>query len=147
MGSLGSFLGAVVAVQSMWHPGVVAFLVMDAIILIAASSLMTVQATQIARNITTNEAVNAVRYGYLRTPEGRFHNPYSHGCRKNCADFLIHGYTDDNEIAWHSLQEALDDAQILVILTDSCNCCTIYVFAHLQTVDFPTLLQHVHKSS
>ena len=29
------------------HPGVVAFLVMDAIILIAASSLMTVQATQV----------------------------------------------------------------------------------------------------
>ncbi|PSS29241.1 Protein like [Actinidia chinensis var. chinensis] len=122
MGSLGSFLGAVVAVQRIctavspaaetWthfvffqHPGAVAFLVMDAIILIAASSLMTVQATQIARNITTNEAVNAVRYGYLRTPEGRFHNPYNHGCRKNCADFLIHGYTDDNEIAWHSLQE------------------------------------------
>lgn len=59
---------------------------------------------QIARNITTNELANAIRYGYLRGPDGRFHNPYNHGCQKNCADFFIKGYTDDDEIAWPSLQ-------------------------------------------
>lgn len=59
---------------------------------------------QIARNITTNELANAIRYGYLRGPDGRFHNPYNHGCQKNCADFLIRGYTDDKEIAWPALQ-------------------------------------------
>ena len=60
---------------------------------------------QIARNITTNELANAVRYGYLRGPDGRFRNPYNHGCRKNCADFIIRGYTDDEEIAWPPLHQ------------------------------------------
>uniref|UniRef100_A0A5B7C7M9 S-acyltransferase n=1 Tax=Davidia involucrata TaxID=16924 RepID=A0A5B7C7M9_DAVIN len=124
MGTLTSFLGAVVAVPRIWtaapvlpsegtwihfvvaqHPGGVAFLVMDSIIFIAAATLMTAQASQIARNITTNELANAIRYGYLRGPDGRFRNPYNHGCRKNCADFLINGYTDDDEIAWPPLQQ------------------------------------------
>ncbi|KAG7011581.1 putative protein S-acyltransferase 23, partial [Cucurbita argyrosperma subsp. argyrosperma] len=60
---------------------------------------------EIARNITTNEVSNAIRYGYLRGPDGKFRNPYNHGCRKNCSDFLIHGYIDD-EIAWPPLQRA-----------------------------------------
>lgn len=60
---------------------------------------------QIARNITTNELANAVRYGYLRGPDGRFRNPYNHGCRKNCTDFIIRGYTDDEEIAWPPLHQ------------------------------------------
>ncbi|GMP38726.1 hypothetical protein CsSME_00009874 [Camellia sinensis var. sinensis] len=59
----------------------------------------------IARNLTTNEAINSVRYAYLRNPDGRFRNPYNHGCRKNCSDFLIQGYTNDDEIAWPPLQE------------------------------------------
>lgn len=62
-------------------------------------------ALKIARNITTNELANAIRYGYLRGPNGRFRNPYNHGCRKNCSDFLIHGYTNDEEIAWPPLQQ------------------------------------------
>lgn len=61
---------------------------------------------KIARNLTTNEMANAVRYGYLRGPDGRFRNPYNHGCRKNCSDFLINGYTNDDEIAWPPLQHA-----------------------------------------
>lgn len=60
---------------------------------------------QIARNITTNELANAIRYGYLRSPDGKFRNPYNHGCRKNCTDFFIRGYTDDDEIAWPPLQQ------------------------------------------
>lgn len=60
---------------------------------------------QIARNITTNELANAIRYGYLRGPDGRFRNPYNHGCRKNCADFFVQGHTDDDEIAWPPLQQ------------------------------------------
>lgn len=119
-----SFLAAIIAVQRVWtaaqslnieeswiryvvvhHPGVVAFLVLDVIVFIAATTLTTAQASQIARNITTNEFANAIRYGYLRGPDGRFRNPYNHGCRKNCADFLVQGYTDDNEIAWPPLQQ------------------------------------------
>lgn len=61
--------------------------------------------TQLTQNITTNEMANALRYGYLRGSDGRFRNPYNHGCRKNCLDFFIKGYTDDDEIAWPALQQ------------------------------------------
>ncbi|MFS7933523.1 putative protein S-acyltransferase [Helianthus anomalus] len=60
---------------------------------------------QISRNITTNEYVNATRYGYLQGANGGFHNPYNHGFVKNCSDFLIRGYTDDEEIRWPPLQQ------------------------------------------
>lgn len=124
MGTLTSIISAAVTVQRIWssmpawrteetwihhvvvqHPSVVAFLFLDVIILVAATTLTVAQATQIARNITTNELANAIRYGYLRGPDGRFRNPYNHGCRKNCADFLIQGHTDDDEIAWPPLQQ------------------------------------------
>ncbi|CAI9104174.1 OLC1v1002800C1 [Oldenlandia corymbosa var. corymbosa] len=123
LGTATSSVGAAVAIQRIWtsvpflkgeswihhivfqHPGAVAFLTMDIAIFIAATTLLIVQASQVARNITTNEMANAVRYGYLRGPDGRFRNPYNHGCRKNCSDFLINGYTDDNEIAWPPLQQ------------------------------------------
>ncbi|KAL0335005.1 UNVERIFIED_CONTAM: putative protein S-acyltransferase 23 [Sesamum radiatum] len=124
MGTLTASIGGLVALQRIWtsvpalstgetwthyvifnYPGIIAFLVMDAAILIAAATLLSVQATQIARNITTNEVANAIRYGYLRGPDGRFRNPYNHGCWKNCSDFLIHGYTNDDEIAWPPLQQ------------------------------------------
>lgn len=119
LGFSSSSIGAVVAVQRFWkaahlmaigeswihfmlvqHPGVDVFLVLDLLIFTAASSLLAVQSYQIARNITTNESINASRYTYLQSPEGKFRNPYNHGIRKNCADFLFNGYTDDEEIAW-----------------------------------------------
>jgi len=40
---------------------------------------------------------NALRYSYLRGPGGRFRNPYDHGIKKNCSDFLINGYNEDLE--------------------------------------------------
>ncbi|XP_070662813.1 probable protein S-acyltransferase 23 isoform X2 [Malus domestica] len=101
LGTLTSLLSTAVAVQRIWsalpglqteetwirrvvvqYPSIVAFLFVDIIILIAATTLTKAQATQIARNITTNELANANRYGYLRGPDGRFQNPYNHGCRK-----------------------------------------------------------------
>ncbi|KAK1300060.1 putative S-acyltransferase [Acorus calamus] len=123
MGTLTTFIGAVVALQRIWtetptfpsagawtrhmlkqHPGAIAFLFMDIMFLIGVVFLTCAQASQIARNITTNELANSARYGYLRGPEGRFRNPYNHGCWKNCSDFLIHGYTND-EIAWPALNQ------------------------------------------
>ncbi|CAO2815826.1 unnamed protein product [Amaranthus hypochondriacus] len=86
------------------HPGFIVFLVMDLLIFISATTLFVAQTSQIARNITTNELANSSRYSYLRGPDGKFRNPYNHGCRKNCGDFLIQGYTDDNEKAWLPLQ-------------------------------------------
>lgn len=40
---------------------------------------------------------NALRYSYLRGPGGRFRNPYDHGCKRNCSDFLVKGYNEDIE--------------------------------------------------
>lgn len=50
---------------------------------------------QISQNITTNEVANATRYSYLRDEGGQFRNPYDHGVKKNCSDFLINGYNED----------------------------------------------------
>lgn len=118
MGTLTSLVSAVVTVQRIWmaipalpnkeswvyhvvvqYPAAVTFLVVDLFFLISTATLTSFQTSQIARNITTNELANSVRYGYLRGPDGQFRNPYNRGWRKNCADFLIQGYTDDEEIA------------------------------------------------
>ena len=40
---------------------------------------------------------NAMRYSYLRGAGGRFRNPFDHGIKKNCSDFLINGYNEDVE--------------------------------------------------
>ncbi|MQL94559.1 hypothetical protein Taro_027210 [Colocasia esculenta] len=125
LGTLTTFLGAAVAAQRMWtgspeppftrswthymfteHPGAVVFLVVDILIFSGAIALTIAQTSQIAQNITTNELANASRYAYLRGPDGRVRNPYNHGCRKNCTEFLIHGYIKDEEVAWPSLQQA-----------------------------------------
>ncbi|KAJ6852204.1 protein S-acyltransferase 24 [Iris pallida] len=79
------------------HPGAISFLIMDLFLFFGVAALTVVQASQISRNITTNEMANMFRYSYLRGPGGRFRNPYDHGIRKNCTDFLISGYNEDIE--------------------------------------------------
>uniref|UniRef100_A0A0D9VD18 Isoleucyl-tRNA synthetase n=1 Tax=Leersia perrieri TaxID=77586 RepID=A0A0D9VD18_9ORYZ len=79
------------------HPWVVSFVVMDLFLFFGVITLTVVQASQISRNLTTNEMANAMRYSYLRGPGGRFRNPFDHGVRKNCSDFLLKGYNEDIE--------------------------------------------------
>ncbi|KAL3532267.1 hypothetical protein ACH5RR_005788 [Cinchona calisaya] len=79
------------------HVGAIAFLVSDFFFFSGAAILTAVQASQISRNITTNEVANVMRYSYLKGPGGRFRNPYDYGCKKNCSDFLINGYNEDIE--------------------------------------------------
>lgn len=79
------------------HIGAISFLIADFFLFFSVFALTVVQASQISRNITTNEMANAMRYSYLRGPGGRFRNPYDHGIKKNCSDFLIHGYNEDVE--------------------------------------------------
>ncbi|XP_042481834.1 protein S-acyltransferase 24-like isoform X2 [Macadamia integrifolia] len=79
------------------HVGSLSFLIVDFFLFFGVAVLTVVQASQISRNITTNEMANAMRYSYLRGPSGRFRNPYDHGIRKNCRDFLINGYNEDVE--------------------------------------------------
>lgn len=47
---------------------------------------------------------NALRYNYLRGQGGRFRNPFDHGCRKNCSDFLVNGYNEDVEYVEEPVQ-------------------------------------------
>ncbi|KAK9149562.1 hypothetical protein Scep_008319 [Stephania cephalantha] len=79
------------------HVGAMSFLIMDFFLFFGVAVLTVMQASQISRNITTNEMANALRYSYLRGPGGRFRNPYDHGIRKNCTDLLINGYNEDVE--------------------------------------------------
>ncbi|KAJ6408138.1 hypothetical protein OIU84_011442 [Salix udensis] len=90
-----SSLGAWVNHAGSHHIGAISFLMMDFFLFFGVAVLTVVQASQISRNITTNEMANALRYSYLRGPGGRFRNPYDHGCKKNCSDFLINGYNED----------------------------------------------------
>ncbi|XP_050212367.1 protein S-acyltransferase 24 [Mercurialis annua] len=79
------------------HVGAISFLLVDFLMFFGVAVLTAVQASQISHNITTNEMANQMRYNYLRGPGGRFRNPYDHGVRKNCSDFLINGYNEDVE--------------------------------------------------
>lgn len=45
-----------------------------------------------------------MRYNYLRGPGGRFRNPYDHGLKKNCSDFLINGYNEDTEYVENTVE-------------------------------------------
>ncbi|XP_068636658.1 protein S-acyltransferase 24-like [Aristolochia californica] len=85
------------------HAGAVSFLIMDSLLFFGVSVLTVVQASQISRNVTTNEMANAMRYSYLRGAGGRFRNPYDHGFQKNCYEFLINGSNEDIE---HVVPEA-----------------------------------------
>ncbi|KAL8040713.1 hypothetical protein ABFX02_10G116000 [Erythranthe guttata] len=86
------------------HVGAVSFIIADFFLLSGVGVLTCVQVSQIARNITTNEMANIMRYSYLRGPNGRFRNPYDHGCKKNCSDFLINGYNEDVEYTEESTE-------------------------------------------
>ncbi|XP_062078214.1 protein S-acyltransferase 24 [Humulus lupulus] len=77
------------------HVGVMSFLIVDFFLFFGVAVLTVVQASQISRNITTNEMANSMRYSYLKGPSDRFRNPYDHGIRRNCSDFLIKGYNED----------------------------------------------------
>ncbi|TYH93260.1 hypothetical protein ES332_A13G241900v1 [Gossypium tomentosum] len=81
------------------HIGALTFLIMDIFYFFGASALVVSQATQISRNITSNEMANIMRYSYLRGADGQLRNPYDHGCWKNCSGFVINGYNEDVPIA------------------------------------------------
>eukprot|EP00249_Psilotum_nudum_P015876 c25566_g1_i1 orf=202-2070(-) len=100
-----SSFGAWISYVGTYQTGALAFLVADFFIFMGVVTLTGMQAAQIARNITTNEMANAMRYTYLKSSDGRFHNPYDHGFQKNCTDFLINGYSEDVEVPWQPVQQ------------------------------------------
>ncbi|KAE8688147.1 Protein S-acyltransferase 24 [Hibiscus syriacus] len=90
------------------HIIAISFLVVDIFLLFGVAALTSVQASQISHNITTNEMANVMRYSYLRDAGGLFRNPYEHGCRKNCSNFLFKGYNVDVEVSEDSRDSKLD---------------------------------------
>lgn len=65
----------------------IGWLVMDVFVGISVTALGIAQASQVARNVTTNELANWHRYKYLQGPDGRsFYNPFSRGVQDNCKE-------------------------------------------------------------
>lgn len=91
---------------------------------------------QIARNITTNELWNTKRFSYLRGPDGRFYNPYNHGWRRNCSDFLVHGYTRDDEVVPSSILWITSLLHIIIGIHIWIQC-TVYMISPCRLILFP----------
>ncbi|XP_039059608.1 protein S-acyltransferase 24-like [Hibiscus syriacus] len=83
--------------------GALSFFIADILLLFMVISNCLFQLLQISRNITTSEMAYIMRYSYLRGADGQFRNPYDHGCRKNCSDFLINSYHEDVPITEDSV--------------------------------------------
>lgn len=62
------------------------FVVFDMVLLISVAALAIAQASQVSRNVTTNELSNWHRYTYLHADDGDFTNPFDQGCRSNCSE-------------------------------------------------------------
>ncbi|XP_062229390.1 protein S-acyltransferase 24-like isoform X1 [Phragmites australis] len=112
-----SSFGAWIHYSAFHHTGVVSFLAMDLFFFFGVAVLTVVQASQIARNITTNEMANSMRYTYLRGPGGRFRNPFDNGMRKNCSEFLLNGYSED--IEWLEQTLHTDEEMGMVQMTSA----------------------------
>lgn len=132
------------------HPGAISFLVMDFLLFFGVAVLTVVQASQIARNITTNENANAMRYNYLRGPGGRFRNPYDHGIHRNCCEFLVKGYNEDVERQEESVHA--DGIGMMQLsgnrngeVTSRCNNTNGHVCVNVDCTD-PRSPGHIHSS-
>jgi ankyrin repeat protein len=68
--------------------GPVLFVVFDLILVVSVAALAIAQASQVSRNVTTNELSNWGRYKYLHSTDerGEFTNPFDRGMRKNCRE-------------------------------------------------------------
>ena len=69
-------------------PWMILFVVADGFVALSVGALAVTQASQIGRNITTNELANWHRYRYLKDQEGQFANPFDKGCKANCVEAM-----------------------------------------------------------
>ncbi|XP_057487103.1 protein S-acyltransferase 24-like [Actinidia eriantha] len=126
------------------HIGAISFLIVDFFLFSGVAALTAMQASQISRNITTNEMTNVMRYSYLKGPGGRFRNPYDHGCKKNCSDFLINGYNEDTEY----IEEVIQPEGIgMVHMTRNSTLQNGIGHSHTQTNGNGHVVINVNKSS
>jgi ankyrin repeat protein len=80
----------------------VIFVIFDVFLLISLAALAIAQASQVSRNVTTNELANWHRYKYLHAANGDFHNPFDQGCKANCMEVC---YPDNAKGAPYILSE------------------------------------------
>lgn len=67
--------------------GPIFFVVFDMVLFISVAALAIAQASQVSRNVTTNELSNWHRYAYLRSEaHGDFTNPFDRGVQENCKE-------------------------------------------------------------
>jgi palmitoyltransferase ZDHHC13/17 len=62
------------------------FEAVDIFVGISVAALAIAQASQVVRNVTTNELANWHKYRYLQGPTGHFTNPFSTGVLSNCSE-------------------------------------------------------------
>eukprot|EP00798_Chlamydomonas_sp_ICE-L_P004755 gene4755-34505_t len=65
---------------------IIFFLVLDLFVGLSVAAMAIAQASQAARNLTTNELANWYRYKYLQSADGKFQNPFCKGCWGNCQE-------------------------------------------------------------
>lgn len=97
-------------------PALLAFLIFDCFTAFPVLMLTSAQLSQVARNITTNELANMHRYGYLRTKDGRFHNPFDKGCATNCSNFCLNPTGRDSDVEW-GMGPPLLEAELTALLS------------------------------
>eukprot|EP00877_Chromochloris_zofingiensis_P000754 jgi/Chrzof1/1067/Cz01g38320.t1 len=62
------------------------FVIIDGFVSISVAVLAIAQASQVGRNVTTNELANWHRYKYLQDQSGNFSNPFNRGLKANCLE-------------------------------------------------------------
>lgn len=85
---------------------------------------------------------NANRYSYLQGGDGRFYNPYDHGCSKNCSDFILKGHNEDDELPWQAVPSQNGGA-IQMIPRSGSSSDVLPTTSQIQ----PSLRTHVHSAS
>jgi len=90
----------------------IGFLAVDGFVGISVAALALTQASQVFRNLTTNEMTNWYRYKYLRDSNGAFRNPFDRGCLGNCRDACLPTLTPRAPISLDDLdRDALLNAE------------------------------------
>lgn len=88
-------------------PLMILFVVVDGFVLLSVGALAITQASQIGRNVTTNELANWHRYRYLKDQEGQFNNPFDKGCKSNCIEAMLPSRTPTAPFVISDQQETM----------------------------------------
>ncbi|CAD7697307.1 unnamed protein product [Ostreobium quekettii] len=90
--------------KSPWMGWVIGFLAVDVFVGISVAALAVTQASQIFRNLTTNEMANWYRYKYLKGANGAFRNPFDRGCFSNCRETCLPSLTPKAPVSLEDLE-------------------------------------------